>query len=138
MWRLFFCSIVISGASDFSKKAYISTKQNKVSKAAAGGENHRGSPKFQKNQQLQQSRPLGQHNGQNLNTKPKSIPSGQKQSSKHPLERQNSSPRPIPNKHPRNNNSNRSSPSSSNRSSPSSTRRSWRRPTRWDTSSLNP
>ena len=101
---------------------YFSTKQNKVSKAAAGGENHRGSPKFQKNQQLQQSRPLGQHNGQNLNTKPKSIPSGQKQSSKHPLERQNSSPRPIPNKHPRNNNSNRSSPSSSNRSSPSSTR----------------
>merc|ERR1711963_381772 len=62
---------------------YFSTKQNKVSKAAAGGENHRGSPKFQKNQQLLQSRPLGQHNGQNLNTKPKSIPSGQKQSSKH-------------------------------------------------------
>jgi len=80
---------------------YFSTKQNKVSKASAGGENHqRGSPKFHKNQQMvQQSRPLGQHNGQNLNTtKPKSTPSGQKQSTKHPLERKASSPKPIPNK----------------------------------------
>ena len=104
---------------------YFSTK-NKVSK-----QDSRSSPKNSKAVQI--PRPFSQHNGQNLNSeahtghrqspvKPKS-PSAtrQKQSNKHQLERQNSSPRPIPNKQPRNSpNPHRSSPSSpcSNRSSP--------------------
>lgn len=99
---------------------YFSTKQNKVSKDA------RSSPKGSKSQQ---PRPFQQHNGQNLNSpttrqphavKPKS-PSVQKQSNKHQLERQNSSPRPIPNKQPRTSpNPHRASPSSSRSTPPRS------------------
>ena len=82
----------------------------------------KSSPKSSKSSQQKQSRPLSQHNGQNLNqlmAKVAQSPSGQKKShvshGKHPLERQSSSPRTIPTKQPRH------SPSSL-RSSPSSTR----------------
>jgi hypothetical protein len=96
---------------------YFSTKQHKVSKVSAG--EAKSSPKSSKSSQQKQSRPLSQHNGQNLNQLMAQSPSGQKKShashGKHPLERQSSSPRTIPTKQ------SRQSPSSL-RSSPSSTR----------------
>ena len=107
---------------------YFSTKQHKVSKVSAG--EAKSSPKSSKSsQQQKQSRPLGQHNGQNLNqlmAKVAQSPSGQKKSQashgKHPLERQSSSPRTIPNKQPRHSPSSiRSSPSSPRSSPPRST-----------------
>merc|ERR1711953_1198792 len=97
---------------------YFSTKQNKGVRAAASDSRH--SPKGSK---FQQTRPLSQYNGQNLNmSQPKlksKSPSVNKQSNKQHSERQNtttSSPKPIPQ-----NKSSRGHPSSL-RSSPSSTR----------------
>ena len=105
---------------------YFSTKQNKGARAAASDSRH--SPKSSK---FQQTRPLSQYNGQNLNmSHPKlktKSPSVNKQSNKQHSERQNTntttSPKPIPqNKNSRNNQSSlRSSPSSTRSSPPRST-----------------
>lgn len=108
---------------------YFSTKQNKGVRAAASDSRH--SPKGSK---FQQTRPLSQYNGQNLNmSQPKlksKSPSVNKQSPKQHSERQNtttttttSSPKPIPqNKSSRAAQSSlRSSPSSSRSSPPRST-----------------
>ena len=105
---------------------YFSTKQNKGARAAASDNRH--SPKSSK---FQQTRPLSQYNGQNLNmSQPKlksKSPSVNKQSSKQHSERQNAtttaSPKPIPqNKNSRIHQSSlRSSPSSTRSSPPRST-----------------
>jgi hypothetical protein len=105
---------------------YFSTKQNKGARAAAS--DSRNSPKSSK---FQQTRPLSQYNGQNLNmSQPKlksKSPSVNKQSNKQHSGSQNTtattSPKPIPqNKNSRNNQSSlRSSPSSTRSSPPRST-----------------
>jgi len=101
---------------------YFSTKQSKGARAAAS--DSRSSPKSTKSQQ---TRPFSQHNGQNLNMSQKKLksksPSVNKQSNKQQLERQTTSPKPIPQtKNSRNYPSSlRSSPSSTRSSPPRST-----------------
>jgi hypothetical protein len=101
---------------------YFSTKQNLGARAAAS--DSRNSPKSSKSQQ---TRPFSQHNGQNLNMSHQKLksksPSVNKQSHKQHSERQNTSPKPIPQtKNSRSNQSSlRSSPSSTRSSPPRST-----------------
>ena len=102
---------------------YFSTKQSKGARATAASDS-RHSPKSSKSQQ---PRPFSQHNGQNLNMSQQKLksksPSVNKQSHKQHLERQNTSPKPIPQtKNSRTRQSSlRSSPSSTRSSPPRST-----------------